>query len=556
MTVADQPALATGGRVTRPMLPTYEGQPKQNDWHACSAYESGFGGAKFGGKSLALLMESTRYTHHPAYRGILFRRTYPELTELMDRAWAWFPRVGGSWSGDNKTWSFRNGAKVLMRHCQHEESKQAYQGHEYHFMGFDQLEQFSEGQYTFLLAQNRSGVPDLVPYTRSTFNPGGIGHGWVKSRFIDHGTTGCPPWKPLDDASRQLPSRCFHFATIDDNPAGEHADPTYRARLLNLSEEEQRGLLHGDWDVFAGQFFGEWRRGLHVRDAFTIPPHWTARGWSVDWGYGAPWSVHFWVRDEDLYRLLNIERWIAYREFYDKGVQDVDQAARIKAAIAADNEAQRPHEVTHGKLRWSAVADPSIWNKKPGGGQSVAQIYQGAPYHLQFSPANNDRHNGWARMRGYMATHRALPDLTRVAIAPDGMPLLQFVREHCPHAVRTIPALVFDKTDKEDIQQGPEVEDHAADEVRYWLMSRSALRLDALLAPVPFEYGNWFVKRDAPPAAPQLPPNFPRRDDDQRLPWEWGPRKRPPSQPVPTLESLHANAELAQQLLDELKRNS
>jgi hypothetical protein len=71
-----------------------------------------------------------------------------------------------------------------MRHCQHEESKFDYQGHEYQFMGFDQLEEFSATQYGFLLAQNRSGVAELQSYMRVSFNPGGIGHAWVKSRFV------------------------------------------------------------------------------------------------------------------------------------------------------------------------------------------------------------------------------------------------------------------------------------------------------------------------------------------------------------------------------------
>ena len=153
----------------------YRPQPKQLDWHACPAYESGFGGAKFGGKTLAMLAESARGIDHPRYRGVIFRRTYPRLQEVMDRAWQWFPSLGGHWQGDQKRWRFPSGASIAMRHCQYEEDKYQYNGHEYHFMGFDQLEEFSETQYRYLMAQNRSGTADLAAYVRATFNPGGRG---------------------------------------------------------------------------------------------------------------------------------------------------------------------------------------------------------------------------------------------------------------------------------------------------------------------------------------------------------------------------------------------
>jgi hypothetical protein len=225
----------------------YQGQPTQRRWHACPAYESGFGGAKFGGKTLGLLMESTRHTPHPLYRGIIFRRTYPQLQEVLDRAWQWFPRMGASWSGDTHAWTFPSGAKLLMRHCQFEHDKENYNGHEYQGMFFDQLEQFTETQYNYLLAQNRSGVAELVPYTRSTFNPGGIGHGWVKQRFIDHGTTSCAPWRDRNDVGKPLPSRRFHFSSIDDNPAGACGPSPTRTTRFKATLERYRVSSLATW---------------------------------------------------------------------------------------------------------------------------------------------------------------------------------------------------------------------------------------------------------------------------------------------------------------------
>ena len=158
----------------------YKPQEKQLLWHACPAYESGYGGTKGGGKTLALMMEALRYVYHPAYRGIIFRRSYPRLQEIMDRAWQWYPETGAHWTGEERSWRWPNGAKLYMRHCEHEEDKRNYQGHEWQGLFFDQLEEFTSTQIEFLMAQLRSNVPELQPYVRSTFNPGGVSHAWVK----------------------------------------------------------------------------------------------------------------------------------------------------------------------------------------------------------------------------------------------------------------------------------------------------------------------------------------------------------------------------------------
>jgi hypothetical protein len=189
-----------------------------------------------------------------------------------------------------------------MRHCHYEEDKYQYNRHEYHFMGFDQLEEFSETQYLYLMAQNRSGTADLAAYVRATFNPGGVGHAWVKHRFVDHGSRTCDPWTPENEQGDPLPSRCFHFANIDDNAAGEAADPLYRQRLDALPEEELRALKSGDWDVFAGQMFTEWRREKHVIDPRELPKEWPA--WrAVDYGTARPFVCLGLVQDPATLRL-------------------------------------------------------------------------------------------------------------------------------------------------------------------------------------------------------------------------------------------------------------
>jgi hypothetical protein len=426
----------------KPQL-VYRPQPKQEAWHQCPAYESGFGGAKFGGKSLGLLMEATRYSHHPRYRGVIFRRDFPRLSELLDRAWQWLPGLGATWKGDEHVWTFPSGGRLLLRHCQHEESKFAYQGHEYQFMGFDQLEEFSESQYTYLLMQNRSGVAELEPYTRSTFNPGGIGHAWVRQRFVNHGTFDCEPWTVLDDRGKGITNgagvpvdRCFHFAKIDDNPAGEAADPGYRARLQMLPDHERRAMLDGDWDVFAGQYFPEWRRDIHVCRPFAIPREWL-RWRAVDFGHFAPMCCLWLARSPE-------GQVFVYRELYETGLRDTEQAMTIQGLSGNERIA-----VSYG--------DPSMWNTQPNG-TSIAQAYQAGGVYLV--PANNDRLAGWQRV------HQALSE----------EPVLQ-VFDTCVNLIRTLPAQVHDLHRVEDLNT--EGEDHAVDALRYGLMGGHKLRPQA-----------------------------------------------------------------------------
>ncbi len=417
----------------------YRPQPVQEPWHACPAFESGYVGAKGGGKTLAMLMESTRGVYHPRYRGIIFRRTYPRLQEVMDRAWDWFPGLGARWDGDGHRWVFPSGAMISMRHCQNEEDKRNYHGHEYHFIGFDQLEEFSEAQYTFLLAQCRSSIREIKPYVRTTFNPGGIGHAWVKQRFLEHGTRTCAPWLVVNDQGEQLRSRCFHFSTIYDNPALLESDPGYIKTLKGLPLQERRALLEGDWDVFAGQVLTEWRRERHVIEPITLSPDWQ-RVRMTDYGSARPFVTLWAALDKSVPRVY------VYREISQPGLLASQQAQAV-VKLTGEDEKIRLH-----------VADPAMWIKSPDSGKSIADIYHENGATL--TQANNDRLNGLARVREYLKD------------APDGRPHLQ-VFSTCIQLIKNLPALVHDAHKVEDVDtDGP---DDEYDALRYGLMAMEAI---------------------------------------------------------------------------------
>lgn len=200
-----------------------------------TVYEAFFGGAAGGGKSDALLMAALQYADVPGWRALLLRRTYRDLAlpgALMSRSHEWLSATDAHWNGTEKTWTFPSGATLTFGYLQHEQDKYTYQGAEFLFIGFDELTQFLETQYRYLMSRLRriAGFP-ILPRMRAAGNPGGIGHNWVKARFITNRT----------------PGRAFVPARLSDNP---HLDQRSYIDFLNaLDPVTRKQLMHGDWDV-------------------------------------------------------------------------------------------------------------------------------------------------------------------------------------------------------------------------------------------------------------------------------------------------------------------
>lgn len=201
-----------------------------------------YGGAASGGKSDALLMAALQYVDVPGYAALLLRRTFRELSlpgALMDRARVWLKDTDASWHPSKNMWSFPSGATLTFGYLQHEKDVYQYDSAEFQFIGFDELTQFTETQYRFLFGRIRKKVSLNVPLRmRAASNPGGVGHLWVKDRFIKH----------------RKPGRLFIPAFKEDN---EHVDQdSYDKSLAELDEVTRRQRAEGDWDAeFAGTMF-------------------------------------------------------------------------------------------------------------------------------------------------------------------------------------------------------------------------------------------------------------------------------------------------------------
>ena len=293
----------------------WQPQPVQAKFMERPEYECLYGGAAGGGKSDALVCEALRQVHIPHYKGIIFRKTYKQLSELIEKSKTYykaaFPKA--KYNGSDHMWAFPSGAKIYFGNMQSSEYKTNYQGKAYDFIGFDELTHFTWEEYSYMFSRNRASGPGTRVYIRATTNPGGIGHGWVKERFI----TVAPPMTRVR-AKIEIPNpeggvikldrdRIFVPATVFDNKKLLENNIEYLASLAILPEAERKALLEGDWDSFEGQVFTEWindpehyddRQWTHVINPFRIPKSWRIyRGF--DWGFSHPFSVGWYAVDTE-----------------------------------------------------------------------------------------------------------------------------------------------------------------------------------------------------------------------------------------------------------------
>lgn len=151
--------------------------------------EALYGGAAGGGKSDFILAEALRQVHIPHYRGIIFRKTYPQLTALIDRSRDIYQPAyrKARYNETGHVWKFPSGAKIYFGSMQYTKDRTNYQGKQYDFIGFDELTHFTWDEYSYMVSRNRPAGPGTRVYMRCTANPGGVGHGWVKQYFVKAG---------------------------------------------------------------------------------------------------------------------------------------------------------------------------------------------------------------------------------------------------------------------------------------------------------------------------------------------------------------------------------
>ncbi|MGN0976028.1 MAG: terminase large subunit domain-containing protein [Gemmiger sp.] len=407
-----------------------------------------FGGAAGGGKSYGQLADALLYAlRWPGSRQLILRRSYPDLERSLVQAHlAFWPKNCYKYSAARHEGTFTNGSVVEFGYCAHEQDVYRYQGAEYDVIRFDELTHFTESMYRYLLSRVRGAKP-FPRQVKSTTNPGGVGHAWVKARFVDGAVPG---------RVRQTPggTRLFLPSLVQDNPFLMRGDPGYVRRLESLPEQQRKALLCGEWDLFEGQVFREWKNDpahyvdrlwTHVIEPFAIPAWWKVwRGF--DFGYARPFSVGWYAADGDG-KLYRIREWYGCTGEPNVGVRMTPQ--QIAAGIR-QIESEDPN--LKGR-RIQGVADPAIFDESRG--QSIAAMMLQSPNFIYWHGGDN------TRLAGKMQFHY------RLAFDEQGETMFQ-VFNTCAGFLRTVPALCYSRTNPEDVDTGQE--DHIYDECRYVLM--------------------------------------------------------------------------------------
>lgn len=433
-------AQYTGGRRV-----LYEIHPgPQQLFMMTTAEEVLYGGAAGGGKSYALRAWGVDYCmRYPGAKIVLFRRSYRELEDThIIKIQQELPSFVATYSSGNHNLIFNNGSIMMFRFCEKENDVRTYDTDEFEAILIDELTAFTEFQYLYLLSRCRS-TNSWWPgrRIRCAATPLDVGHAWVKARFIDSGLPNEVHKAPLDEGGY---TRQFIPAKVTDNYTLMKQSPEYIDTLMGLPEEEKRAKLYGDWSVFTGKFFQSWDDNVHVVEPFDIPADWS-RWLGVDYGYNAPYAA-LWVARPPGANMV----WY-YREQYGAGVDSKTQVDRAWSVTCDAAE----------KLR-GVVLDPSMFSKINVRGErvrpisddwqdvfgGVTTVYRG----------NNERIAGWKLMRSLLKWEKGLDG--RAIVPPQA-----FFFRSCTNLVRTLPLLVIDKNNVEDVDTN--CEDHAPDTARY-----------------------------------------------------------------------------------------
>jgi hypothetical protein len=420
-----------------------------------------YGGAAGGGKSDFLLGDFLQDvpTYARAWQGVLFRRTYNELEDLLRRSREIYPSSGAVWHEQAKTWTWKNGASLRMRYIERDADATRYQGHQYTWIGWDELTQWpTDYGYRFLRARLRSAQDVPTKRIRAAANPGGVGHHWVKAYFVDPEPCGYRPIRDPVVGARRM----FIPARLRDNAILLAADPTYRDRLKGLASDAMvRAWLEGDWTVIEGAFFDCWRYDRHVLEPFKVPLEWT-RFRSMDWGSAKPFSVGWWAIVGDDYvtekkRFLPRGAMVRYKEWYGAVGPNVGTKMTAEQVAAGIVKREAKDQLVYG------VLDPACF--KEDGGPSIAERINRVLIAAKLRPfheADNARVPTAGRMGGWDQMRARL-------LGENDVPMIYCMENHAA-SIRTIPALQHDRDKIEDVDT--ESEDHAGDEWRYACMSR------------------------------------------------------------------------------------
>ena len=476
--------LDASGRPLREVDVVWVPQPgSQRAFLTCPVFELLYEGTRGPGKTDALIMDFCRDVGHglgAAWKGVLFRQTYPQLQDVITKTKKWIPQIwpNARYNEGEHFWRWPEGEMLLLRHFQRDDDYWNFHGHEYPWIGWEELCNWpSDAGYKRMMSCCRSSHPGVPKRLRSTTNPYGPGHNWVKMRFRLPAWRSVPILDSLDDEGRPEPPRMAIHGYLRENLRLLEADPEYINRIAAAArnDAERRAWLHGDWDIVAGGMLDDvWDEKHNVVEHFKIPSSWYINR-SFDWGSSKPFSVGWWARSDgsdvkmpdgswratvrgDLFR---IAEWYGWNGKPNEGL-------RMLASEIARGIVEREVRMgLQGRVS-PGPADSSIYDAENGNCiatdmERPVRLEDGRQYSGVFweraDKSPGSRKTGWDQLR--QALRNARPENPGQPREAPGL----FVFRGCDQFRRTMPVLPRDSKDPDDVDTT--AEDHIADEVRY-----------------------------------------------------------------------------------------
>ena len=386
----------------------------------------GLGGARGPGKSHAVMSQVALddCQNVPGLKGLFLRQTGQSAMESFSDLIAKTIRGHVEYHQTKTSIRFPNRSYIILGGFQDDRDIDKYVGIEYDVIIVEELTQLTSDKYEKLRGSLRTSKPNWRPRMYTSFNPGGVGHVWVRDRYV------LPHRSGTETFTKFVPS------TYKENPA---LNPEYIEYLESLQGDLGKAWREGEWDVFAGQYFQQWRYEKHVCKPFRVPETWP-RFRSIDpSGMNGTTSCHWYALDSD-------GRVWVYREYYATG-KNFDEHAEAIRKLSEDAD-KVPERYNYSTIDTAAFA-------KGGYSETAVDIYERKGI-TGLIPSSKERILGWDMVNRYLRFDNL------------HNPLLQ-IFSTCDNMIRTLPLLQHDMRHPEDLDT--KGEDHAADELRYFLMT-------------------------------------------------------------------------------------
>ena len=417
---------------------------KQDMFINADAFEVLFGGAAGGGKSHGQLIDALLYAlEYPRSSQILFRSTFSDLEKsLIRKSRNLYPAKIANYNDSKHTWKLANGSIIDFGYIQYEKDVYQYQSAEYDVIRFDELTHFTEFEYTYMISRCRGANP-YPKHVKSSTNPGGIGHTWVKKRFIDIGEPNVVHKCKLDTGEET--TRIFIPSLVEDNKFLLKNDPDYVRRLDALPEKERKALKYGNWDIFDGVFFSEFNRRVHVIEPFEIPEHWN-RYIALDYGLDK-FAVLFIAIDTK-------GKAYVYNYIHKEGLIASEAAQILKSYMRKD------------KFK-DIYAPTDLWATDRHTGKTTADIFM--ENGIDLTQASRKREAGWLTVKEWLKINKTRHEQTGEEILTSNLVIFNTVLP----LIEYLPQIQVDEKNPNDCALEPHELTHICDALRYFCVSRT-----------------------------------------------------------------------------------